>query len=276
MIAVVAASSATRHAASPSQLPQTGRCSRVSTAAASRTGGRQQAATGLSARGCAGATADSSRPRPSATADDSSRVTKTGPYPPSPSRPARPGASRITASPTASGGISTAALASTYAPGLSPQKRSARSVPSSGRICGRPYARPTKNPPNTAQNDAPGLAGSNAPSPSSTRKGSRSATGAPARGGSGDLDRTSTSTLRLVSTAHCPNGPITDPVTAPTGPPSSAAPRPDSAPPKPTSKPSPDPTSNPASRSASRSASNSASAGPSSIRPTCGPADARP
>ncbi len=54
MIAVVAASSATRHAASPSQFPQTGRCSRVSTAAASRTGGRQQAATVVSAPGWRG------------------------------------------------------------------------------------------------------------------------------------------------------------------------------------------------------------------------------
>src|SRR5580693_2952400 len=125
MVAVVAASNATRHAANPSQSPQTGRCSRVSTAAASSTDGRHQAATDVSARGCAGSTADSSRPRPSATADDSSRVTKTGPYPPSPSRPDKPGASRITASATASGGTSTAALASTYAPELRPQKRSA-------------------------------------------------------------------------------------------------------------------------------------------------------
>src|SRR3984957_6777898 len=206
MIAVVAASSATRHTASTSQLPQTGRGSRVSTAAASRAGGRQQAAAGVSARGCPGATADSSRPRLSATADDSSTVTKTGPYPPSSSRPDTPGTSRITASATASGGTSTVALASTYAPGLRPLKRSARSVPSSGRICGRPYASPTKNPPNTTQNDAPGRAGSNAPSPSSTSKASRTATGAPASAARVALDRTSTSTFRLASTSHCRDG----------------------------------------------------------------------
>ncbi len=271
MIAVVAASSATRHAASPSQLPQTGRCSRASTAAASRTGGRQQATTGVSARGCAGATADSSRPRLSATADDSSTVTKTGPYPPSSSRPDRPGTSSITASATATGGTSTAALASTYAPGLRPLKRSARSVPSSGRICGRPYASPTKNPPNTIQKDGPGRAGSNAPSPSSTSNASRTATGAPASAASVGLDRTSTSTFRLVSTSHCRDGPITGPAPRRARRPASARPA-GSTPPGPPSRS----TSRSASKFASKSASRSAAASSSSSSPTSGPVDARP
>ena len=98
-------------------------------------------------------------------------------------------------------------LAATNAPVRSPEKRSRRRMAASAARTGNWQARPTTNPPSTAQASVTAAAPSSAPAPSRTQNASRTAAGVPASLTCIRRSRASTSASRPVSTAHWRTGP---------------------------------------------------------------------